>query len=145
MVWAYWRRRIGGALRPGLGGWSRPVDPISNDVALSKPCNLGLSVAEAHQHLLVMLAELRCNASPRWRFRKQPRRAVNPQSLAVFGILHFAHVAIGKHIGVAGRLEHGIDWGGDDVGGPELGHPVVARIGRKESVQQGQQFGPLFC
>src|SRR5262245_25228011 len=114
----------------------------SNDLALSKPLNVRLAVAEARQDLVVVLAELGRNTNLGRCFRELPRRAVNPQALAVLGIVDLADVAVGHDIGVCCGLEHRVDRRRDDIGGPELGHPVVARVGREQTVEQGEQLGP---
>src|SRR5262245_36502035 len=118
--------RAGSTLKTGTA--CRDVR-TSNDLALPKAVNVRLAVAEARQHLVVVLAELGRNPDLGRGLRELPRRAVHPQALAVLGIVDLGDVAVGKHIGVCGRLEHGVDWRRDDIGGPELAHPVLARVG----------------
>src|SRR5262249_31776230 len=55
-----------------LGEWG-----TSNDFVLAKSAYTGLTVPQTRQHLVVVLAELRCDSNVDRRFGKGPRRAMN--------------------------------------------------------------------
>src|SRR5262249_44750502 len=122
-----------------------PRKCTSNNLALSKSQNIGVAVAEARQHLLVMLAKLGCHPNAGRSFRNRPGGTMNPEALAVLGIVDLGDVAVGAYVRVDGCFEQGVDRRRDNVGSPELGHPMVARVGREEPVQQREQFASLLC
>ena len=70
------------------------------------------------------------------RFGELPRRAVHLQRLAVLGVVDLGDIAVGQHVGIVGRLQQRVDRRRDDVGAAQPRHPVVARAGREQLVQQ---------
>ena len=107
-------RRLRRKAQAQLQGLARPAGPVSDAEdrgrqmifrSRSRP-DIGRAVAEARQHLVVVLAELGRDADLGRRLRELPRRAVHLQPLAVFGIVDLGDVAVGEHVGIVGGLEH---------------------------------------
>src|SRR5262245_62009835 len=82
--------RVGSRLRTGI---TSPDLRTSNNLPLPKRLNVRFAIAEAAQDLLVVLAELGRGADPGRGFGEPPRGAVNPQTLAVLGIVDLGDVA----------------------------------------------------
>ena len=92
-------RRVSPSDTPARG--SQRHGPLaSDDLAFSEVGDLSLAVAEARQHLVVVLAELGRDPDLGRRLRELPRRAVHLQALAVLGIVDLGDVAVGEHIGI---------------------------------------------
>ncbi len=108
--------------------WRAALPARSDDASRLQIGDLLLTVAELGQSGFVVVAELRRDAGLRRRLGEPPRRAVHLQ-LSVLGMIDVGDMAVGDHVGIVRRLEHGVDRRRDDVGAAQPGDPVVARAG----------------